>query len=532
MLELTDEQMQKLPKTEGMKIDGNRVSLDPETIVTGAKTDVGAVPMSQLATPAEALTLPEPSMVDVDTSSVSGAQQQATSLLEQENQRAQQEQAQAETKLSESERAIRASAGLLSEEMGDRAQMEEDIGVVRAREASLKAAQGISRAIQNLQQFDLDFTNQLEQTRVDMAKRDLTQRTFSAHSAEANLQKSIQRAGMVASINAQQAGLEVLQGNIQQAVDSIDRAMTAKYEPIRRDLEMEKFFYERNAGSFDSAQQRAANVRMAEIEKEKRQIENAQERVNQAVESGYATPDDMAAMARIEDPAEQQAFANRLVARGAAIERMQEQQRGEMSLLTQRLQAQRLQKEIALMGEPTQEEIKAIEEQMKTAKASIEAANDKLQTIDILKDHKGLNSRVGTTVITRGLISIDPFTGAGQDFAGGIHKLVAGLSLDSLIEAKARGATFGALSNEELRMLSSAASTIADWENKKDGVGTGYWNIDEASFKRELDTIAKLSRKAIERSAGSFVTPEEDALLDEVMQEVNTSLQPGINYYN
>jgi hypothetical protein len=328
MLELTDEQIQKLPTTEGMKIDGNRVSLDPETIVTGAKTGVGAVPMSQLTTPKQILQTPEISPVNVDATGAMTAGLQANTLLEQERARTEQEQKVAKTNLTASERAIRETAGLLNTEETTRNALEEDTGLNRAREEVRKIAEGISRATQSLQQFDINFMNQLEQTRVDMAKRDLTKRTFSAHSAEANLQMSIQRAGMVANVHTQQATLASLQGNIAETTEAIDKAMEAKYAPIRRDLEMEKFFYERNADLFDKTESRAANVRMAEIEKEERQISDAQERINQAVEAGYATTQDLSKMMALKTPQEQMKYANSIIAKGVA-EQKAEQARAE-----------------------------------------------------------------------------------------------------------------------------------------------------------------------------------------------------------
>ena len=165
---------------------------------------------------------------------------------------------------------------------------------------------------------------------------------------------------------------------------------------------------------------------------------------------------------------------------------------------------------------------------------------DKITAVDALKTNSGLNSRVGTSFLSRGsrgvlgtigravsvvglpsLLSgaIDSATGAGQDFAGGVHKLVGGLTLDNLIAAKARGATFGALSEGELGILASSATTINDWEIKDDsGRGTGFWNIDEASFKKELENIKTLTQRAITQSGGSLFSDEESALLDELYQ--------------
>lgn len=216
-------------------------------------------------------------------------------------------------------------------------------------------------------------------------------------------------------------------------------------------------------------------------------------------------------------------------------------------------QLSNLRKEASLLGEPTASEKKAQAEALKQAKASIPLMQDKIDTVDILKEHSGLNSRVGSTFAGRkpttfagGVIraivpafgtasligaGLDKASGAGQDFAGGVHKLVGGLTLQELIEAKARGATFGALSNEELNVLATSATTINDWEKKdKNGKGLGVWDIDEASFKRELDNIKKLTIRAKYLAGESLYSPEEQALLDNTFSDDNQALNPA-NYY-
>ena len=191
----------------------------------------------------------------------------------------------------------------------------------------------------------------------------------------------------------------------------------------------------------------------------------------------------------------------------------------------------KMQKEIRLMGEPTAAERKQMEADIKEANASIPVMRDKIDAVDLLKKHAGFNSRVGTTPFDRKLFGgKDKFSGAGQDFAGGIHKLVGGMTLQNLIDAKNRGATFGALSEGELRILASSATAINDWEVKDDkGNPTGAWNIDEASFERELDTIKTLTQRAIQQSGQSLISDDEDALIDQMSKE-NTPFNPA-SYY-
>ena len=118
----------------------------------------------------------------------------------------------------------------------------------------------------------------------------------------------------------------------------------------------------------------------------------------------------------------------------------------------------------------------------------------------------GLAARSGLT---------SALTGEGQQLSGAVHQLTSGLTLQTLIEAKANGATFGSLTDGERSMIASAATKLNDWEIKDDkGNPTGYWNIDEASFKKELQTIQDLSRRALQKSQGTLMTPDEQKILD------------------
>lgn len=210
------------------------------------------------------------------------------------------------------------------------------------------------------------------------------------------------------------------------------------------------------------------------------------------------------------------------------------------------------QKETSLLGEPTPAEKKAAAAALKESAAAIPVMQDKIEAVDVLKTAPGLSSRVGTGILSRspsgaietiekgvltgglGLVGDlqAKLSGSGQDFAGGVHKLVNGMTLQNLIDAKARGATFGALSEGELNLLASSASTINDWEVKDSkGQGTGYWNIDEASFKKELDNIKTLTQRAITQSQGSMFSPDESTLLDNVYNPIESVSTPD-QYYN
>jgi len=68
------------------------------------------------------------------------------------------------------------------------------------------------------------------------------------------------------------------------------------------------------------------------------------------------------------------------------------------------------------------------------------------------------------------------------------------LTLQSLIDAKEKGATFGALSEGEMNVLSKSATKIGEWiRTDSNGKVIGY-NIDEKSFKDELQKINNMAK--------------------------------------
>ena len=113
-----------------------------------------------------------------------------------------------------------------------------------------------------------------------------------------------------------------------------------------------------------------------------------------------------------------------------------------------------------------------------------------ITTIDSLTKNNAIRSVVGPTGIARFIgRGFDNATGSRQNYIAEVEKLRSQLTLDSLINAKAKGATFGALSEGELDILSKSASKLGTWAiTDKSGKVTGY-NASEKAFKAELDKI-------------------------------------------
>lgn len=134
--------------------------------------------------------------------------------------------------------------------------------------------------------------------------------------------------------------------------------------------------------------------------------------------------------------------------------------------------------------------------------AQIEALQDKITLIDDLLKGDGLGSVTGTTPFGRFPIW-DKLSGESQRFIGGLKQLISKETMDVLVNLKAAGGTLGALSDQERIMLQNAASKIGGWEIKKDGQGTGKYDVSEEDMRKELKRIQDLAQKALERANGS-----------------------------
>lgn len=127
----------------------------------------------------------------------------------------------------------------------------------------------------------------------------------------------------------------------------------------------------------------------------------------------------------------------------------------------------------------------------------------------------------GAKAFTTGFV--DELTGKGQDFAGSVHQMTSAETLDQVLNLKAAGGTLGALNETEGGWLREAATKINDWEIKDDkGRGTGVWNIDEKTFRKEVERLQELTTKALTNAGGRIKTEQEKA--DEYLDEVNKAL--------
>lgn len=188
----------------------------------------------------------------------------------------------------------------------------------------------------------------------------------------------------------------------------------------------------------------------------------------------------------------------------------------------------------------TKETLKAEAEAMKNAKGTLVMEQKKSDLAGLLIDENGnaIHDGMKGTVGAYGVARWTPFTvdkGAQKEFIGIVDQLTNGMTFSELMEAKANGATFGALSEGELRLLSDTATKINNWrlEDKNTKKTIGY-EIDEASFLRELKTIQTLSDEAVRRTQQSLLSPDELGALEVMTSGSSSSTSTvidGSNYY-
>lgn len=115
-----------------------------------------------------------------------------------------------------------------------------------------------------------------------------------------------------------------------------------------------------------------------------------------------------------------------------------------------------------------------------------------LDTNSLVKDSY-LSTAVGPNPLAR-TSYFDTFTGGKSNFIASVEQLRQQLTKDSLINAKAAGATFGALSEGELALLAGSATKLATWAYKDSGGNIDGYRTSEESFKAELDKINNFAK--------------------------------------
>lgn len=173
----------------------------------------------------------------------------------------------------------------------------------------------------------------------------------------------------------------------------------------------------------------------------------------------------------------------------------------------------------------------------------IDPLMDTFTSISDLITAGGLSGAVGPNWFAR-LSPASKVTGEKQNFIAGIEQLVSQETLDTLVDLKSQGGTLGALSDQERIMLRNAATKIGGWAvTDSDGNVKGY-NTTEQAFKKELQTYLDTAGKALLRADGVPMETKKDVLTtqtilkypnasdEDVADIVNQALPQYISAFN
>lgn len=441
-------------------------------------------------------------------------------------------QAQANIKLQEtegkgtaSENKIRALMGLANTESATRDKLDDTRGVTGIEDQMRNAEESIARQIAEIDAFDLQNVTDLEGMRIDGSKRDLSKRTFGAQAAEFNLQRTVERAGMAAGLRATVAGNLALQGNLEAATEQVDKALKAIYDPIRQELEMEKFFLQRNDVRLGEDRAESRELRMKGIDRQFAEIDRAQDLSDQAVMSGYAGANEIKQLTALSgDPVAQAAYAQTIVAQGAREMMALEQaaKRASINASNASSAASSVARranlmELAVAGDPqaiaqlgfdpgAPARQKLAMEQDKVLSSQIDKQNN---IIDRLSKVSGMTGAINssTGVIKSGFLTgLLPSGGGGAvtpgDITGGfrgqqnkaeflseVNYLLAGEGFQQFSKLKEEGVNLTPVSELEFNKIMGSANMLSSAAQMKDGKITGFGNLSPDVIRRELNTM-------------------------------------------
>lgn len=346
-----------------------------------------------------------------------------------------------------------------------------------------------------------------------------------------------QRAIEVGALSAQ---AQAMQGNIELAQSTIARTVDLKYGDIEKQLEQQKFFYEVNRDNLTKAEKKVAEAKTAKINQQLREIEEikADEKASNAF-----------ILNAIQGKAPQSVIdkARKLLDAGASPNEiastlgkysLSESER--LSTDIQKAQLNKLNQEYRL-AETKEAKDKVAE--VKAKEAKLPGVKEELNIINsLLSNTQGLKTATGLTGIGRFAQLFKPTRESGgltksleakKDFIGTVSNLMSSGTLNTLIQAKENGATFGALSEAELALIKESFSKLGAWaETNKKGKITGF-SASDALVEEEIRRIAD-STARLYSSMGGVLEPntpvgvlQADSFVDMIAPTLNPITNSG-----
>lgn len=191
-----------------------------------------------------------------------------------------------------------------------------------------------------------DFLNlRVDQEKWDAADRDVTKGVFSAKESRMRSDQLLANSAKAIKLRSQIADADLLQGNITAALDQVNSALSAKYDPIEQALGYEMFWLGQQKDFLTADKKNLADARLEKLNAQMEEINAARDAVNQAVASGGAQPGEIERMMNM-SPQDQMAYANVIQGRVAAGDRARQIESHNMNIRKNLY-------EMGLMGDPS-----------------------------------------------------------------------------------------------------------------------------------------------------------------------------------
>jgi len=343
------------------------------------------------------------------------------------------------------------------------------------------------------------------------------------------------------------------QGNYALAKDAADKAAQVQFDAQEREIAYKKAQLDAIAPTLNKEEKQRAAIQQAQLDDRKRLLDDAKlekQNVNQVMITAAKYGADSATLQKI---AQSNSYDEAIISAGSSLvdpKAKYELESAKLENTLRQMQINKLSYETGLLKKyggmtPSQysdylkEQKKAINETKDASSKSYQqgiALQEKIDVIDAALNSPALKTAVGTNFLSRSpstfLGSAGAFifggapsvlggalntaTGATQDFISSTEQLISKEFLQNLIDVKAQGATFGALTEKEQQALTDAATKIGRWRVKNSsGDVTGY-NIDEDNFRREMNRIKALATKAYQKATGEVWAPDEQKMWDDL----------------
>lgn len=387
---------------------------------------------------------------------------------------------------------------------------------------------------------------------------------------------------------------EAMQGNISIAETHAKAAVDAKYAEMEREIQTTKNNIYNNWESFTASEKKRAEATLLQIDKDDALVARQKEEDKAILAVGMKLSEYGVDMKTVQSVLESGDYKKALMLAGSKLQ----DPKAKIELENLRLETTLKKADIAKKSyelqllkkynglTPTEyrkkledeaKEVKAAKEESDKSRIQAEQLGGKITLLDSVLNSSAIDSVVGPTPLSRsagskmgvfgrfaagaalGGAAGAPFSGVGaipgaliggtllaaqgvgdafgaaDTLIGQTEQFISKEFLQNLIDVKAAGATFGALTQKEQEALTAAATYIGQrricgGESGgvcKEGSRVTNYDMSESDFKREIKKIQDMARLAQQRATGKTFTPDEQGVLDDIYGTDT----PTANYY-